>query len=75
MANITRRKILVTHHELSIPVRGGAATRRDVADLLFYAEQKYEEVNGVKASYDDAYLIEPRDDELVAVIKERQALQ
>jgi hypothetical protein len=74
MTNITRRKILVTHHEVSIPVREGGATRRDVADLLFFADQKYEEVHGVKADHDDAYLIEPRDDEMVAVIKERQPL-
>jgi hypothetical protein len=65
------------HHEVSIPAPGGEATRRDVTDLVFFADRKYRELHphisgGQQWVADDAYLIELRDDELVAVIKVEQ---
>lgn len=76
MTNITGRVHTVVHHEISVPIRDGGAVRRDVADLLFFADQKYRElhpddphISGDQGLYDDAYSIEARDDELVAVIK------
>jgi hypothetical protein len=79
VTNISGRTRTFIHHEVSVPAPGGQATRRDVADLVFFADRKYRElhpddphISGDQGLYDDAYLIELRDDELVAVIKAEQ---
>jgi hypothetical protein len=80
MTNVETRTRTVVHHEVSVPVRDGKATRRDVADLLYFADQKYRElhpddphISGDQRLYDDAYYIEPRDETLVAVIPVEQS--
>jgi hypothetical protein len=80
VTNVKTRTATVIHHEVSIPLREDkGATRRDVQNLLNFADKKYRELHpddsrimGDQALYDDAYWIEVRDDELVAVIKEEQ---
>ena len=76
MSNIESRTRIVTWHEISVPIRDGKVTRRDVADLLFFADRKYRElhpndphISGDQDVYDDAYMIEPRDETLAARIK------
>lgn len=74
MTNVERRTRTIVHHEVLVPIRDGKVTRRDVAELLTFADLKYRELHPndphIKDQdlYDDAYYIEPRDDELVAVI-------
>ena len=74
MTNVESRVRTVVNHEVLVPIRDGKITRRDVAELLNFADLKYRELHPddphIKNQdlYDDAYYVEPRDDELVAVI-------
>ena len=73
MSNVSSREKLVRTIEVTVP---NPAARRDVWDLLRVADQKYRELHpndphiaGDHDLYDDAYMVEFRDDEVVAIIK------
>lgn len=67
MTNVSGWKENQRLHKLAIP---NPATVRDVQDLVMMANRKYEEVHGTAPDYDDAYLIEADDEQIVATIKE-----
>jgi hypothetical protein len=75
MTNISMRRRILANDIVSVPLIDGSVTRRDVSDLLFFADQKYEEVHGEKPRRDDAYLIRCSDDNLFAVIVSEVAAQ
>jgi hypothetical protein len=69
MSNVSAREKTIRIHEVTVP---NPATRRDICDLLRVADRKYRQVHGHADDwsefYDDAYTIEARDDETVAII-------
>jgi hypothetical protein len=75
MTNVVTSVRTEIRHEVLIPLLDGKATRRDVADLLTFADIKYRDLHpddphiANSDLYDDAYYVEVRDHELVAVIK------
>jgi hypothetical protein len=67
MTNVTGRKRSFTVNEVSVP---NPATRRDLCDLLTFADRKFEEVSGRRAEFDDEYMITADEDQITATIKE-----
>lgn len=68
MSNVTWAERQIKVYEISVP---NPATRRDLSDLLRSADKRLAEVDPARAEkgYDDAYMVEARDEQLVAIIK------
>ena len=70
MSNVSIREKMVRVIEVTVP---NPATRRDLEDLIRSADQRYRQIGRIDEAaslFDDAYTIEARDDEIVAIIKE-----
>ena len=69
MSNVSSRTKTIRIIEVFVP---NPATRRDMSDLFRVADREYRKSNGFPDEaelYDDAYMIEARDDEIVAIVK------
>lgn len=69
MSNVTWAERQIKVYELAVP---NPATRRDLGDLMRSADKRLAELgltNATGGLNDDAYMIEARDEHLVAVIK------
>lgn len=68
MSNVTWAERQIKVYEVAVP---NPATRRDIAELLNSADRRLAEVDPVAAGrlHDDAYMVEARDGQIVAVIK------
>lgn len=67
MTNVTDRKRTFTIHEVTVP---NPASRRDLSELILFADRKFMEVNGREVEFDDDYMVTADEESITATIKE-----